>query len=153
MSDQAVPTVAAASETGFTVIAGQGRKPMSIVFSTLLVPAVPGSPAGVSVKAHETMKGLQDHNLRDHMSEAELIFTALAELSTRQIAEADEATGMTEKVSEADKAVYAHRRTALRRYGQPEEVAHMTYSLCLPGASYITGVTIPVDGGLMARNA
>lgn len=62
-------------------------------------------------------------------------------------------TGMTEKVSEADKEVFAHRRTALRRYGQPEEVAHMTLSLCLPAASYITGVTIPVDGGLMARNA
>ncbi|MEY4670354.1 MAG: hypothetical protein RLZZ415_233 [Pseudomonadota bacterium] len=63
------------------------------------------------------------------------------------------ATGMTEKVSDADKAVYAQRRTALRRYGLPEEVAHMTLSLCLPAASYITGVTIPVDGGLMARNA
>ena len=62
-------------------------------------------------------------------------------------------TSMTEKVSEADKQVFAHRRTALRRYGRPEEVAHMTLSLCLPAASYITGVTIPVDGGLMARNA
>ena len=50
--------------------------------------------SGVSVKAHKAMKGLQDHNLRDHMSEAELIFTALAELSTRQIAETDDATGM-----------------------------------------------------------
>jgi DNA-damage-inducible protein D len=52
--------------------------------------------AGVSVKAHKTMKGLKDHNLRDQMSEAELIFTALAELSTRQIAETDDATGMQE---------------------------------------------------------
>ena len=51
---------------------------------------------GVSVKAHKAMKGLTDHNLRDHMSEAELIFTALAELSTRQIAEAEAATGMGE---------------------------------------------------------
>ena len=51
---------------------------------------------GVSVKTHKAMKGLKDHNLRDHMSEAELIFTALAELSTRQIAEAEAATGMTE---------------------------------------------------------
>ncbi len=50
----------------------------------------------VSVKSHKKMKGLQDHNLRDHMSEAELIFTALAELSTRQIAESVEATGMQE---------------------------------------------------------
>ena len=62
-------------------------------------------------------------------------------------------TGMTAKVPDADKQTYAHRRTALRRYGLPEEVAHLTVSLCLPAASYITGATIPVDGGLMARNA
>jgi hypothetical protein len=52
--------------------------------------------ADVSVKEHKEMKGLQTHNLRDHMSEAELIFTALAELSTRQIAESVDANGMTE---------------------------------------------------------
>lgn len=62
-------------------------------------------------------------------------------------------TGMTESLSEADRETFARRRTALRRYGTPEEVAHMTLSLCLPAASYITGATIPVDGGLMARNA
>ncbi len=50
--------------------------------------------ADVSVQAHKHLKGLQTQNLRDHMSEAELIFTALAELSTRQIAESVEATGM-----------------------------------------------------------
>lgn len=52
--------------------------------------------SGVSVKAHKARKGLRDQNLRDHMSEAELIFSALAELSTRQIAETDDATGMAE---------------------------------------------------------
>ena len=57
--------------------------------------------AEVSVKTHKEMKGLQTHNLRDHMSEAELIFTALAELSTRQIAESVEATGMTENEAAA----------------------------------------------------
>lgn len=62
-------------------------------------------------------------------------------------------TAMTAAVPDADKDTYARRRTALRRYGRPEEVAHMTLSLCLPAASYITGTTIPVDGGLMARNA
>jgi 3-oxoacyl-[acyl-carrier protein] reductase len=62
-------------------------------------------------------------------------------------------TGMTEALPEADRQTFAHRRTALRRYGRPEEVAHMTLSLCLPAASYITGAVIPVDGGLMARNA
>jgi DNA-damage-inducible protein D len=50
--------------------------------------------SGISVKDHKAIKGLKSHNLRDHMTEAELIFTALAELSTRQIAENSEATGM-----------------------------------------------------------
>ncbi|HCC53997.1 MAG TPA: hypothetical protein DEQ20_03600 [Desulfobulbaceae bacterium] len=57
--------------------------------------------SGVSVQDHKEMKGLQSQNLRDHMSEAELIFTALAELSTRQIAEVDEATGMAENKAAA----------------------------------------------------
>jgi len=52
--------------------------------------------ADVSVKEHKLLKGLKTQNLRDHMSEAELIFTALAELSTRQIAESTEATGLPE---------------------------------------------------------
>lgn len=52
--------------------------------------------AGLSVKEHKNLKGLKSQNLRDHMSEAELIFTALAELSTRQIAESMEAKGMSE---------------------------------------------------------
>ena len=47
----------------------------------------------VSVKKHNKIKGLKRENLRDHMSEAEMIFTALAELSTRQIAETDKAVG------------------------------------------------------------
>ena len=50
--------------------------------------------AGLSVKQHKNLKGLKNQNLRDHMSEAELIFTALAELSTRQIAETDKAKGV-----------------------------------------------------------
>ena len=62
-------------------------------------------------------------------------------------------TAMTDAIPEKDRETYARRRTALRRYGRPEEVAHMTLSLCLPAASFITGATIPVDGGLMARNA
>jgi hypothetical protein len=51
---------------------------------------------GLSVQKHKEIKGLKSQNLRDHMSEAELIFTALAELSTRQIAETDEAKGLQE---------------------------------------------------------
>jgi len=62
-------------------------------------------------------------------------------------------TAITERIPEEHKIIYAKRRTALGRYGDPEEVAHMTLSLCLPAASFLTGAVIPVDGGLMARNA
>ncbi len=57
--------------------------------------------SGLSVKEHKNLKGLKSQNLRDHMSEAELIFTALAELSTRQVAENTEATGMKENTTAA----------------------------------------------------
>jgi len=59
--------------------------------------------SGVSVKKHKNIKGLKTQNLRDHMSEAELIFTALAELSTRQIAESVDATGMVDNADAGKK--------------------------------------------------
>ena len=59
--------------------------------------------SGLSVKEHKNLKGLKSQNLRDHMSEAELIFTALAELSTRQIAESENATGLEENKISAKK--------------------------------------------------
>ncbi|MCX5869204.1 MAG: Bro-N domain-containing protein [Deltaproteobacteria bacterium] len=57
--------------------------------------------SGIGVKKHKELKHLTSQNLRDHMSEAELIFTALAELSTRQIAESKKATGFNENKSAA----------------------------------------------------
>ncbi|TDE46647.1 hypothetical protein E0I26_00775 [Flavobacterium rhamnosiphilum] len=70
---------------------------------------------GLSVKKHKEVKGLKSQNLRDHMSEAELIFTALAELSTRQIAETDEAKGLIEnaKASKKGGAIAKNARLAL----------------------------------------
>ena len=59
--------------------------------------------SGLSVKEHKDLKGLKSQNLRDHMSEAELIFTALAELSTRNVAEEANATGMQENKAAAKK--------------------------------------------------
>lgn len=63
------------------------------------------------------------------------------------------ATAMTAAIPDDHKAIFAKRRTALGRYGAPDEVAHVVLSLCVPAASYITGAVIPVDGGLMAKNA
>ena len=65
---------------------------------------------GVSVKQHKALKSLKTQNLRDHMSEAELIFTALAELSTRQIAQTTEAQGLQQNA----KAGVAGGRVAKR---------------------------------------
>jgi len=57
----------------------------------------------LTVKEHKGLKNLKSENLRDHMTDAELIFTALAELSTRQIAEAINARGLDENEVSAKK--------------------------------------------------
>lgn len=62
-------------------------------------------------------------------------------------------TGMTDTISEEHKTIFAKRRVALRRYAEPEEVAHATLSFAIPAAQYITGTTLPVDGGMTIRNA
>jgi len=69
----------------------------------------------LTVNQHKQLKGLKSQNLRDHMSEAELIFTALAELSTRQIADSEKAKGLTEneKASKKGGAVQKNARKEL----------------------------------------
>jgi len=89
--------------------------------------------SGVSVKKHKTIKGLKTQNLRDHMSEAELIFTALAELSTRQIAESVDATGMTEN-AEAGKKGGGIARKARRELEQKTGRSVVTGENFLPPA-------------------
>ena len=78
---------------------------------------------GISVKKHKEVKRLKSQNLSDHMSEAELIFTALAELSTRQIAESDEAKGLLEnaKASKKGGAIAKNARIALE--DKPEKAS------------------------------
>ena len=61
-------------------------------------------------------------------------------------------TPMTEAIPDEAKHTYARRRVPLRRYGVPEEVAHMTLNLCLPSSSYVNGAVIPVDGGMTVRH-
>ncbi len=62
-------------------------------------------------------------------------------------------TGMTAAIPDEQKTAFAKRRTALGRYAEPEEVAHATLNFCLPAARYITGTVLPVDGGLLIKNA
>ena len=61
-------------------------------------------------------------------------------------------TGMTAPIPDEDKQRFARRRVPLRRYGEPEEVAHATLSLVLPASSFITGAVLVVDGGLTVQN-
>ena len=95
--------------------------------------------AGVSVKDHKDMKGLSSHNLRDHMSEAELIFTALAELSTRQIAQSVEATGMPDNKA----AAKAGGRIARQARNQLES---QTGKSVVTGESFLPTATKKIAG-------
>ncbi|MEO0607078.1 MAG: SDR family NAD(P)-dependent oxidoreductase [Pseudomonadota bacterium] len=62
-------------------------------------------------------------------------------------------TNINAEISDEHKMIFAKRRVPIRRYGIPEEVAHITLSCCLPAASYLNGAVIPVDGGLTIKNA
>ena len=62
-------------------------------------------------------------------------------------------TNINAAIPDDHKVIFAKRRVPIRRYGIPEEVAHITLSCCLPAASYLNGVAIPVDGGLTIKNA
>jgi 3-oxoacyl-[acyl-carrier protein] reductase len=61
-------------------------------------------------------------------------------------------TGMTAPIPEDAKQRFARRRVPMRRYAEPEEVAHITLSVVLPASSFLTGAVIPVDGGLTVQN-
>ncbi len=61
-------------------------------------------------------------------------------------------TGMTQAIPEAAREKFARRRVPLRRYGQPEEVAHATLNFALPASSFLNGAVLPVDGGMTVQN-
>ena len=91
--------------------------------------------SGVSVKKHKDIKGLKTQNLRDHMSEAELIFTALAELSTRQIAQSVEATGMPENAAAGKKGGRIAKRARLELEQKTGKSVVTGENFLLPGKS------------------
>jgi len=94
--------------------------------------------SGVSVKSHKELKNLNTQNLRDHMSEAELIFTALAELSTRQIAETTAATGMAENQTAAKNGGTIAKRARL-------ELESLTGKSVVTGENYLPPVPSKIN--------
>ena len=62
-------------------------------------------------------------------------------------------TGMTESIPQHLQDAYLERYTILKRAGQPEDIAHMVLNLCLPSSGFVTGSSVIVDGGLMARSS
>lgn len=61
-------------------------------------------------------------------------------------------TGMTQSIPDEAKEKFARRNVPMKRYGEPEEVAQATLSLCLPAMSYCTGAVLVVDGGFTTKN-
>ncbi|AHJ11456.1 BRO-N domain-containing protein [Sulfurospirillum multivorans] len=86
--------------------------------------------SGLSVQKHKAIKGLKTQNLRDHMSEAELIFTALAELSTRQIAEVEEAKGLDDNAKAGKKGGGIAKKARL-------ELEHTTGKSVVSGKNFL----------------
>jgi len=87
---------------------------------------------GLTVKEHKNLKGLKNHNLRDHMAEAELIFTALAELSTRQIAESTKAVGLQDNKTASKKGGGIAKQARM-------ELENKTGKAVVSGENYLPG--------------
>lgn len=85
--------------------------------------------SGLTVKEHKKLKQLKTQNLRDHMSNAELLFTALAELSTNEIAEAEKATGYKQNELSAKKGggISKNARKALEKQTKKRVVTGKNY--------------------------
>ncbi len=85
--------------------------------------------SGLTTKQHKRIKGLKGHNLRDNMTEAELIFTALAELSTNQIAKTEQAKGYNENAKSAQKGgkIAGDARKALEQQTRKKVVSTQNF--------------------------
>ncbi|MBA3780516.1 MAG: SDR family oxidoreductase [Nocardioides sp.] len=65
-------------------------------------------------------------------------------IGTERVAELDASTGDQEAAREA-----AIRTIPMGRYGDPEEFGRVAAFLLSPAASFLTGVMLPVDGGML----
>ncbi|KKS43665.1 MAG: hypothetical protein UV05_C0025G0007 [candidate division CPR1 bacterium GW2011_GWA2_42_17] len=95
----------------------------------------------LTVKQHKEFKNLKTENLRDHMTDAELVFTALAELSTRQIAETVEARGLRENKIPAKKGgrIAKNARLELEQKTGKKIVSGENYKLSIQDKKRLNG--------------
>lgn len=131
------------------------RSKGAIVFSTSTSVRQPGSPAygtlmlsnGLRAAVHGLLKTLSTELAADGIRVNAI---QPGRISTERIAELDADTAKREGVPvEQIQARFEKGIIPLGRYGRPEEFAAAAVFLASPRASYITGVSLQVDGGML----
>ena len=127
----------------------------SIVFSTSTSVRQPGSPAygtlmlsnGMRAAVHGLLKTLATELAPDGIRVNAI---QPGRISTERIAELDADTAKREGITvEKVQERFEKGVIPLGRYGRPEEFAAAAVFLASPRASYITGVSLQVDGGML----
>ncbi len=131
------------------------RSKGSILFSTSTSVRQPGSPAygtlmlsnGLRAAVHGLLKTLSTELAADGIRVNAI---QPGRISTERIAELDADTAKREGVAvEKVQERFEKGAIPLGRYGTPEEFAAAAVFLASPRASYITGVSLQVDGGML----
>lgn len=129
----------------------------------LCVPWLEAAPAGgrvVNVASTEALvatRGLSAYTASKHgvigLTKGLAVELGRRNVTVNAVCPGPILTGMTAGIPEAAKQTYAKRKVPVGRYGDPEEVAHMTLSLCLPAASFVNGAALVVDGGMTVSHS
>ncbi len=125
------------------------------------LPHLRGSPAGRIVNVSSTegvggSAGMSPYTVAKHgvlgLTRSLAVELGEADITVNSVCPGPVNTDLTSPIPDEAKARFARRRTAVGRYGEPEEIAHAIFHLALPASSYITGHTLMVDGGMTIRN-